>query len=74
VKAPSNASLLRIVAILMAAPVNRFGKPEFSSAEEMAAREKIRELAVRFKVPPCDTVLHQAARVVRAALESYGAA
>lgn len=72
-RVPSHASLLRIVAILMAAPTNRFGKPEFYSEEEMAAREKIRELAVHFRVGACDTVLHQAARVLQAALASDGA-
>jgi hypothetical protein len=69
-KVPTNASLLKIVAILMAAPTNRFGKPEFYSAEEMAAREKIRELAVHFGVTDADTVLHQAARVLGAVMEA----
>ncbi len=62
------ASLLETIAALLEAPTNRFGKPEFYSAEAIAAREEIRLLAVQFNVTDADTVLHQAARVARAAL------
>lgn len=71
VRVPGPASLLKIVAVLLAAPVNKYGKPEFFSVEEVAAREKIRELAVHFDTAPSDTVLHQAAKVIEAVLHEY---
>lgn len=64
--------LLRTVGVLVSAPVNRFGKPEFYSPEEMAARERIRTLAIEYGVTGSDTVLHQAGQVIRAALAEAG--
>lgn len=60
--------VLAVLADLLAAPVNRFGKPEFYNEPERTARMLILLLAVAFDVGPSDTVLHQAAKVASAAL------
>lgn len=70
--APEMAELLSIVRVLVSAPTNRFGKPEFYSAEEVAAREQLRLLAVKYDVAAAETVLHQAGQVIGAALAKAG--
>jgi hypothetical protein len=62
------AALLDDAACLMATETNRMGKPEFYDEAARAARERIRVRAVAFGVTKADTVLHQAAFVIRAAL------
>jgi hypothetical protein len=61
-------ALLADAAELMASKPNRMGKPEFYEESAMQARERIRERAVQFGVTKADTVMHQAAAVIRAAL------
>jgi hypothetical protein len=60
--------VLAMVAVLLDAPTNRMGKPEYYQADTVQAREEVRLLAVKYNVGPSDTVAHQAAKVVRAAL------
>lgn len=62
-------ALLDDAASLMATETNRMGKPEFYDVAARAARERFRERWVkqRSKVN-ADTVLHQAAMVIRAVL------
>jgi hypothetical protein len=62
--------VLALIAELLEAPANRFGKLEFYSQPAMTARESIRLLACAYNVGPSDTVLEQAAKVARAALKA----
>ena len=64
--------VLALVAVLLDAPTNRMGKPEYYQADTARAREEIRLLAVKYNVGPSDTVAHQAAKVARAALAKVG--
>lgn len=64
--------VLKLIAILLDAPTNRMGKPEYHQADTVKAREEIRLLAVKYKVGPSDTIAHQAAKVARAALAKAG--
>jgi hypothetical protein len=71
------AKLVRVtqlVAVLLAAPTTRFGKPEFHSGPQSEAREEIRRLAVVYNVQKADSVLYQTSRVVQAVLHELGEA
>jgi hypothetical protein len=63
--------LLLDAATLLAAPTNRFGKPEYFGNEELrAARERIRELSVKHCLTPSSTVAEQASKVIRFLVQS----
>lgn len=63
--------VLEVVAAVLKAPQNRYGKLEFYTEEARAAREELRLLAVEYNVGRADTVIEQAAKVVRAVLGRY---
>lgn len=68
----SPLQVLAILADLLAAPANRFGKLEFYSEPARTARNSIQLLAVAFNVGPSATVLEQASKVARSALAKAG--
>lgn len=64
--APEMLAVLNVLAAVLSAPTNRFGKPEYYTDEARKAREELRLLAQSLGVERSDTVLHQAAQVARA--------
>lgn len=62
--------VLSVIAALLEAPANRFGKLEFYTEEASAARRKLLELAQAYEITPSHTILEQAAKVARAAIEN----
>ncbi len=61
--------VLQIAAVLLQAPQNRFGRPDFCASDELrTARESLRELALRYETAAADTVLHQCGKVCEAVL------
>jgi len=62
--------VLAVLADLLDAPANRFGKLEFYSEPARTARESLRLLSVAYNVSPSHTILEQAAKVARAALKA----
>lgn len=61
-------TVLKVLAAILEAPQNRFGKLEFYTEEARAARNALLDLAREYKITPSHTIVEQAAKVARAAL------
>lgn len=62
--------VLGVIASLLEAPANRFGKLEFYTEEASTARRRLLEMAQAYEITPSHTILEQAAKVARAAIKA----
>jgi hypothetical protein len=66
---PDPLTVLTVIAAVLSAPTNRFGKPEYYTEDARQARDELRLLAQQLGVTRSETVLHQAAQVARAVID-----
>lgn len=63
---PTVIEVMSVLAAVLEAPQNRFGKLEFYTEAASQAREDLRQLALHFDVAKAESVPQQAAQVARA--------
>lgn len=64
---PSLREVMRVIADFLGSPKDRFGRVDLSNDQAREARERIRQLALHYKLGGSETYLDQCAAVLRAA-------